>query len=119
LDAELAENSLFPRFSIRFLRQGADSPRLSLAGTVGASLSLSYFTLTDQTLTGAAMSTSIITTTTFTFATMIDIGVPPTVPALASEVEEIKIAECEWAAVPRCAWTARKHCGRNESCKTS
>jgi len=73
-------------------------------------------------LTGATMSTSIITTTTFTFATIIDVR-----PSLSSastpvgtgaELEESDIAACEFAALPRCGWTARKHCGHKASCES-
>ena len=71
------------------------------------------------------MATSIITTTTFTFATMIDLGTSASTtltlaPAGTSvaEQEDLEITQCMFAAVPRCGWTARKHCGRRDACKS-
>lgn len=75
------------------------------------------------------MSTSIITTTTFTFATMIDyrafdIGAQassastPAASNLESESDEIEITPCMLNALPRCRLTAEKHCTRRGSCKS-
>ena len=72
------------------------------------------------------MSTSIITTTTFTIATGFDIQatvVPVSTPisaplAAISAAEEIDIPDCIIAAHPRCAWTARKRCSQTASCKS-
>lgn len=72
------------------------------------------------------MTTSIITTTTFTFATGFDIqaqvipvSTPISTPPVASPaVEELEIPDCLIAAHPRCAWTARKRCSHTASCKS-
>ena len=62
------------------------------------------------------MSTSIITTTTFTFATIIDVQAQPIlapVPAVTAE-DEIEITPCMLNALRRCELTARKHCVRRD-----
>lgn len=77
-------------------------------------------------LIGADMSTSIITTTTFTIATGLDLQVPvatpTTMPAPVTtapeSVEEDEIPLCLIVAHPRCAWTARKRCSHRGSCKS-
>lgn len=74
------------------------------------------------------MSTSIITTTTFTFATIIDVQAPVaagSTPISASAVvtpapvdenaeDEAEIEACTLAAFPRCEWAKRSHCGRRD-----
>lgn len=63
------------------------------------------------------MATSIITTTTFTVATMFEYR--PQVNAAAEPAnDESKIAACTFAALPRCAWSARNHCGPTSSCQS-
>lgn len=68
------------------------------------------------------MGTSIITSPTFTFATMIDFRLPlvsaSAVPTIAAAIEESEIAACALAAFPRCGLTAQRHCKRSVSCKS-
>jgi|GEM_PF-7123356 len=67
------------------------------------------------------MSTSIITTTTFTFATVIDFvpfSAASTSQMIGSELEASEIAACTFTAMPRCAWAARKNCSRRQPCKS-
>ncbi|WP_254513910.1 hypothetical protein [Anatilimnocola floriformis] len=70
---------------------------------------------TPRDTTGAIMGTSIITATTFTFATIIDVRpqASSTPVALAVEEVESEIPACALNSIPRCGWTARKHCGRS------
>lgn len=66
------------------------------------------------------MSTSIITTTTFTIATIIDVQAqvpaPAAVPALSDDFE---ITQCMLNELPRCGLTATRHCGRRSVCKAT
>lgn len=75
------------------------------------------------------MSTSIITTTTFTFAIGIDVQAPsvasaspivatPTTSPPARFAEDEEIPLCLIVAHPRCAWTARKRCSHRDSHKS-
>jgi hypothetical protein len=67
------------------------------------------------------MGTSIITSPTFTFATIIDFQAPvsaaKTPATLAPAVEE-EIAACTFAAIPRCGVAARTKCSHSVSCKS-
>ena len=70
------------------------------------------------------MSTSIITTTTFTIATIIDVRVPvvaaapPPAVELKVDAELDEIPLCAIVAHPRCAWTARRRCSHKVSHKS-
>lgn len=73
------------------------------------------------------MSTSIITSTTFTIAVGIDVrpqvAATPIVAAPAASIpapaiEEEEIPLCVIVAHPRCAWTARKRCSHRDSHKS-
>jgi hypothetical protein len=65
------------------------------------------------------MSTSIITTTTFTIATIIDVQAQvPAAAALPSLPDDFEITQCMLNELPRCGLTAEKHCGRRSFCKS-
>ena len=63
------------------------------------------------------MSTSIITTTTFTIATIIDVQAQ--VPVAASSLpDDFEITQCMLNELPRCGLAATRHCDRRSVCKS-